>query len=128
MKKIMSLIAAGIITIGLSYAQPGGGQFQNRTPEEMAKMQVERLKESLSLTKAQQDSIYKYTLAISKDQRKLMESAGDNREAAFEKMSSLREANDKKIKSFLTADQIKKYDEMIKNRGQRGGGGNRPNN
>lgn len=119
MKNILSLAIAGILTIGISNAQERGPR-QNRTPEEMAKMQVERLTEQLALSKTQQDSVYKYSLLASKDQRKLMETAGDNREAAFEKMRAVREENSKKIKSFLTEDQVKKYDELEKTRGQRG--------
>lgn len=124
MKNIMTLIVAGLLTVGISFAQDRGPR-QNRTPEEMAKMQVERLTEQLTLSKSQQDSIYKYSLLASKEQRKLMENAGDNREGAFEKMRVLRDNSDKKIKTFLDADQVKKYDESAKNRPQ--GGGRRAN-
>lgn len=117
MKNIINLFLTGLLTIGIANAQDRGTR-QNRTPEEMAKMQTERLTEQLSLSKGQQDSIYKYSLLASKEQRKLMETAGDNREAAFGKIRSLREENSNKIKSFLTEDQVKKYEEIIKNRPQ----------
>lgn len=119
MKNILTLAIAGILTLGISNAQERGAR-QNRTPEEMAKTQVERLTEQLTLSKSQQDSVYKYSLIASKEQRKLMESAGDNREAAFEKMRGMREQNNVKIKSFLTADQLQKYEEIEKNRPQMG--------
>ena len=49
-----------------------------------------------------------------------MEAAGDNREAAIEKIRSKRADNEKIIKSFLTDDQQKIYEEFTKNRPQRG--------
>lgn len=119
MKKLLSLVAAGILLVGIANAQERGSR-QNRSPEELAKMQVERLTTHLSLDKNQQDSIYKYALIAGKEQRQLMEAAGDNREAALEKIRSKRADNEKIIKSFLTDDQQKKYEEFIKNRPQRG--------
>ena len=119
MKNLLSLFFAMALTVGMSFAQERGSR-QNRTPEEMAKMQVERLTEQLTLNKTQQDSVYKYALQASKEQRELMQNAGDDRQAAFQKMQGLREANEKKIKSFLTADQVAKYEEILKNRPQRG--------
>lgn len=119
MKKLLSLVAAGILLVGITNAQERGSR-QNRSPEELAKMQVERLTTHLSLDKNQQDSIYKYALIAGKEQRQLMEAAGDNREAALEKIRSKRADNEKIIKSFLTDDQQKKYEEFTKNRPQRG--------
>lgn len=124
MKKIMTLVAAGLLTIGISSAQERGNR-QNKSAEETAKEQVERLTQQLSLDKNQQDSVYRYALLANKEQRKLMESAPSNREATFEKMRELRANTDKKIKTFLNADQIKKFEEEIKKRPQ--GGGRRNN-
>lgn len=123
MKNLFGLLIAGLLTIGTSNAQDGARQ--NRTAEEMAKMQVERLTEQLTLNKSQQDSVYKYVLLASKEQKKVMKNAGDDREAAFEKMGKMRAENSTKIKTFLTADQVKKYEELEKSRPQRG---NRRNN
>lgn len=120
MKNIMILIAAGLLSIASAHAQERGGNRPNRNPEEMAKMQVERLTKQLSLDQKQQDSILKYTIIATQEQRKIMEEANSDREATGKKMRALREQNTTKLKSFLTDDQIKKYDEMIKNRQQRG--------
>jgi len=119
MKKIMTFVVAGLLTIGISFAQDSGSR-QKRTPEEMAKAKIERLTEQLALSQTQQDSIYKYALLASKEQRELMKSAGDNREATFEKMRVLRDNSDKKIKTFLTAEQLKKYEDEVKNNPQAG--------
>lgn len=125
MKNLLSLLFATILTIGVSVAQERGPR-QNRTPEEMAKNQVERLTEQLSLTKPQQDSILNYSLKVAKDQKAIFDAAGDDRQAAFEKMRTIREESNNKIKSFLTKEQVVKYDELLKTRGQ--GGQRRPNN
>lgn len=117
MKNVMSLLIAALISVGISQAQERAPR-QNRSPEESAKMQVERLTAELTLNQSQQDSIYKYSLLARTEQRKLMETAGDNKEEGFEKMRTIRENSDKKIKSFLTKEQEKKYDELIKNRQQ----------
>lgn len=120
MKKSIGILIAGLLTIGLSQAQERGNR-QNRSDEEIAKIQVERLTEQLSLNKNQQDSIYKYTLLTTKEQKQLLQSSNGSREANFEKSNALREGSSIKIKSFLTTEQAKKYEEFQKNRPQRGG-------
>lgn len=115
MKKLITLVCAVVFMVGLSVAQERGGRpgaGQNRTPEEMAKTQVERLTTELKLSQEQQDSIYKYTLEASKEQQALMQNSGDDREAAFEKMRSIQEKNSGKIKTFLTDEQATKYDKL----------------
>ena len=112
MKKLLSLVAAGILLVGIANAQERGSR-QNRSPEELAKMQVERLTTHLSLDKNQQDSIYKYALIAGKEQRQLMEAAGDNREAALEKIRSKRENKEKIIKTILNDNVPKDLDKYI---------------
>lgn len=116
MKNLITVMLATIFTVGISVAQERGGrQGQNRTPEEMAKLQVEHLTKELELNKGQQDSIYKYTLESSKEQRTLMQnSEGGDRQAIFEKMRALREKNSTKIKTFLNESQSAKYEELQK--------------
>ena len=134
MKHVFSILAL-MITISFANAQQGGPR-QQRSPEEMAKMQIERLTKELNLSQTQQDSIHKYVLATSKEQQNLFKNAGDNREEAMKSLQALREKQNTKIKSFLNEEQIKKYDELAKQRpgfgGQRGENqerrGQRPNN
>ena len=128
MKSMISILAL-VLSISFANAQQGG-QRQQRSPEEMAKMQVERLTKELNLNKSQQDSIHKYVLATSTEQQNIFKNAGDNREVAMKSFQALREKQNAKIKTFLNEDQIKKYDELEKQRSQRSGGqrGQRPNN
>lgn len=102
-----------VLAISSSYAQERGPR-QGGTPEERTKMQVERLTKELNLSKAQQDSIYKYSLQTSKEQQELMKAAGDDREAAREKMKPIREKSMAKIKSFLNEEQKTKYEDLQK--------------
>jgi len=118
MKNIVSILVASLLIVGLTQAQERRNR-QDRTVEEVATSEVERLTKELSLNKGQQDSIYKYTLLSGKEQRLIMQNNGSNREANFEKFRSIREANILKIKSFLNDEQLKKYDELQKNRPQR---------
>ena len=110
MKKILFAIAALMVST-MSFAQGfggfGGGQGMSFEPEDMAKRQADRLKEQLELTQVQYDSIYNYYLASSKEQA-----------ARREQMQKQRQAQEAKIKSFLTDDQKKKYDEAQEQRRQ----------
>ena len=128
MKNLITIFAF-VLTIGVVNAQENGPR-QQRSPEEMTKMQVERLTKELDLSKPQQDSIQKYILITSIEQQKLFKEAGDDREAAMKSMQALREKQNQKIKTFLNQEQSKKYDEYTKQRGRGfgGPGGQRTNN
>ena len=111
MKKILFAIAALMVST-MSFAQGfgggfGGGQGMNMNPEDMAKRQADRLKEQLELNQVQYDSIYNYYVANAKEQA-----------ARREQMQKQRAAQEAKIKSFLTDDQKKKYDEIQEQRRQ----------
>ncbi|HLS37435.1 MAG TPA: hypothetical protein VK023_04110 [Sphingobacterium bovisgrunnientis] len=125
MKSVITLLAL-VLSLGLANAQQDGPR-QQRTPEEMTKMQMERLTKELNLTQTQQDSIKKYVLASSVEMQKVFSNAGDDREAAMNSMRAIREKQTKKVKTFLNEEQGKKYDEIASQRG-RGFGGQRPNN
>ncbi|MBR4842108.1 MAG: hypothetical protein IK006_03305 [Bacteroidaceae bacterium] len=134
MKKILFAVAALFIST-MSFAQGfgggfGGGQGMNMNPEDMAKRQADRLKEQLTLTQVQYDSIYNMYLASSKEQaarREQMQNGGQqgqgDMQAMMEQMQKQREAQDAKIKSFLTDAQKKTYDELQEQRRQRQGQG-----
>jgi len=127
MKKILFAIAALMVST-MSFAQGfgggfGGGQGMNMNPEDMAKRQADRLQEQLELTKVQYDSIYNMYLANSKEQaarREQMQNGGEqpDMQAMMEQMQKQREAQEAKLKSFLTDDQKKKYDEIQEQRRQ----------
>lgn len=119
MKNLITILAL-VLGIGLANAQEKDIR-QQRSPEEMAKMQTERLTKELKLTKPQQDSIHKYVLASSVEQQKLFKEnalKSDNPEANRKKMQAIREKQTQKVKSFLNEEQNKKYDEILKQRRQ----------
>lgn len=124
MKSLITILTL-VLSLGLANAQQGGPR-QQRSPEEMAKAQTERLTKELNLSQSQQDSIHKHILASSSEQQKIFKDAGDDRETAMKGMQALRQKQAQKIKTFLNEEQIKKYDELAKQRGRRSESRNSP--
>lgn len=118
MKNLICILFATILSIGVSVAQEKGPR-QMKTPEEMAKSQVENLKEKLTLNQTQQDSIYKYVLQANIERQSLMQNTDGDRTAAREKMMVLRKTNAEKIKSFLSDEQKVKYNALEEKRSMR---------
>lgn len=112
MKTVITLLIAAVFTISISVAQQKESR-QNRTPEERAKMQVERLTKELELNKSQQDSIYTYILQSMKT------SSLHRKENDQAQIKKSLEARNLKIKSFLTPKQITQYEELQKSRQNR---------
>lgn len=130
MKNLLASVLILFATITISHAQDRG-RMQQRNPEDMAKMQTERLTKELNLSQSQQDSIYKYVLATATEQRKIFQENNNDRQAAMKAMQELRQKQDLKIKSFLNEEQTKKYEEIQKQRMQQRpnrGEGRRGNN
>ncbi|MEJ6979278.1 hypothetical protein WG906_02375 [Pedobacter sp. P351] len=104
MKKLLVIAALVAGTVSLSSAQGQGGQ--QRTPEERAKMSVDRMKTTItSLSADQEAKLIALSLAQSKSQ------------------DSLSAAITAKVTSVLNDDQKKTYAAYIAERGNRGGFG-----
>ncbi|GAA4804239.1 hypothetical protein GCM10023231_36630 [Olivibacter ginsenosidimutans] len=99
----------------MSKAQQGRGGMRMK-PEDRAKHSVDLLNEKLTLTQEQKDSVYQFSLAEAKEQQALFQAGnnGGDRKANFEKMRSIREKTQQKIKGILTDEQQKAYDELVK--------------
>ncbi|MDF2518912.1 MAG: hypothetical protein K0R59_4208 [Sphingobacterium sp.] len=106
-KKTLMVISGLLLATTVSFAQ----QRQQRSPEEQAKMRVEHLDKLLTLNQVQKDSIYNLTLSHAQ-QRAAIKSDGGDRKANMEKFKQLQEAQATKIKSWLTPDQVKLFDEQ----------------
>lgn len=124
--KIMLLLAFALaVSTGVS-AQQGGGP--RKTAEERTKMTVEKLSKDLSLNKEQQTKLDTVYLDFYKKMDKMRESGERPDMQAFQKMGKDR---DEKVKTILTGEQFKKYEEMQaamrQRREGRGGGGGRGN-
>jgi len=106
-KKILMAAACLMLSATGVFAQ----QRQQRSPEEQAKMRVDRLDKLLSLNQVQKDSIYNLTLSQAQ-QRDALRGDGGDRKANMEKFKQLQEVQTSKIKSWLTPEQAKLFDEQ----------------
>lgn len=128
MKKVLALLAIILVaSFNTIMSQPPGGG-QQMDPAQMLEMMKQRVKplliEKTKITDAQADKVLEIQLASQGSMRGMRDLSDEERAA---KMKEIRETNNKKFKDIpLTDDQIKAvndfYDEMRKNRGQRGGG------
>lgn len=144
MKKLGFILIALMLVVGTTYAQergsgrpsqtgqrpsqagqgrPGGqGGFngQRMDPEQMIKMQTQRLTEELKLTKDQEakvTAIYKkYTGNNTMDFQKMRDASDAERTKMREEMQKTREKQEAEIKAVLTPAQVKTYDENMKKR------------
>lgn len=111
MKRTLTAIAALLVISGTLAAQG-----MRMSPEDRAKM----LKDSLALDKAQTEKV---TAVYKESQDAMMnafQSASGDRESMRGTMQEISKKADEKIKALLTDAQKKKFEEMIKNRPQRG--------
>jgi periplasmic protein CpxP/Spy len=93
------------------------GGKRGMSPEQM----MERYTERLSLTDEQKPKVKTVLEDTMKKRREIMKENGQDRQQMREKMQPVMEAQNKKMKEILTADQYKKYQEM--NEKMRKGGG-----
>ena len=101
-----------------SAQQSRGGMRMD--PEQRAKRSVDMLNKELTLTQAQKDSIYVFSLDEAKKQQELFQQGdANNRRANFEKMKGIRQESQEKIKKVLTAEQQKTYDKLLQERQNR---------
>ena len=82
--------------------------------------QLERYTEKLSLTDEQKPKVKAVLEDSAKKRREIAKESGQDRQQMREKMQPVMEAQNKKMKEILTADQFTKYQEMI-DRAKKGG-------
>ncbi|HEY6192654.1 MAG TPA: hypothetical protein VI215_10075 [Bacteroidota bacterium] len=104
-----TIVAAG----GSAYAQRGQGGMP--APKDRAA----DLKERLSLTDSQTTLITKIFTESQEAMRKAIDSVKDDRQAMRGLRTEMMKKSDERIDSVLTADQKKKYDELVKERRSR---------
>jgi Spy/CpxP family protein refolding chaperone len=109
---IAVLLLAG--SLSLSHAQQG----MRATPEQ----RVARLKDSLALSEAQVAQLLPVYQESDKKREAAFAAAGDDRDARMAAMRSVMDSTDTKIESVLTDSQKAKYEDMKKQRMQRGQG------
>lgn len=125
MRKIGFLLIALLFGTMVSYSQ----NWQNSTPEEMAKRQTDQIKEKCGLDKDQEKKVYDLNLKSGKEMAKMREQmqGGGDRDAMREKMTKMRDEQNKEMKKILTAEQYVKYEKYLEERraARQQGGGNR---
>jgi len=127
MKKIISL-AVFALALSLGNAQAQGGQMDPAQMLEMMKQRVKpQLIEKTKLTDAQADKVLEIQLWSQGEMRGMRDMSEEERAT---KTKTVNEEKTKKFKAIpLTDDQIKAvndfYEEMRRNRPQRGGGGSK---
>jgi periplasmic protein CpxP/Spy len=127
MKKIGILMIAILLVTMVGKAQ----NWQSATPEEMAKRQTDQIKEKCGLDKDQEKKVYDLSLETSKKMAKMreeMQGGGGPSDEMREKMTKVRDEQNKEMKKILTADQYVKYEKYLEERRaarQQGGGGPR---
>jgi periplasmic protein CpxP/Spy len=82
---------------------------------------MDRYTEQLSLTDEQKPKFKAVLEETAKKRRQIINESGQDRQQMREKMQPIMEAQNKKLKEILTADQYKKYQEMY-DRMKKGGG------
>jgi len=111
------------------------GNRQMMTPEQRLQRQTQQLVEQLKLTKEQELKVTainkKYQEKQSFDWSKMRDASDDERAKMRETMRKIQEEREKEIKTVLTPEQVKQYDEILKKREEmrknnqgRWGGGN----
>ena len=93
------------------------GGKRGMSPEQM----MVRYTEQLSLTDEQKPKVKTVLEDTMKKRREIRKESGQDRQQMGEKMRPVMEAQNKKMKEILTADQYKKYQEM--NEKMKKGGG-----
>lgn len=124
MKKIGFLFIALIMGVMVGTAQ----NRQNSSPEEMAKQQTADIKEKCGLDKDQEKKVYDLNLKSGKEMVKMREQMqGGDRDSMREKMTKMRDEQNKEMKKILTAAQYTKYEKYQEERRaeMRQGRGNR---
>jgi periplasmic protein CpxP/Spy len=109
---IAVILLAG--SLSLSHAQQG----MRTTPEQ----RVARLKDSLALSEAQVAKLLPIYQESDKKREAAFAAAGDDRDARMAAMRVVMDSTDTKIESILTDSQKAKYEDMKKQRMQRGQG------
>ncbi|MCX6326953.1 MAG: hypothetical protein NT144_09955 [Bacteroidia bacterium] len=134
MKTGMRLLSVVVLTMLMSSlsAQQAKGQRAQRTPEEIAKTQVEWMKTDLKLNEATQKKVYDVVLKYanqSKEEMQKLAAAGDKK-AIRAKMTEIGAARDKELKVvlgdkdyelFKTKEAEKKEAEKPQGQGQKQG-------
>ena len=117
-KKVLSVIAVSTLMLGAVIAQPGNQKFDNKSPDEIAKMKTERMTSRLSLTDSQSEDVHSILLESATKRSEIQEQYPQLKEAKAE-MKSYRKDNKAKVHEILTEEQISKQQALRKGSGNK---------
>jgi periplasmic protein CpxP/Spy len=107
---IWYVVLTVIAIVALSLQQVAQAQGMRRTPEERAKI----LKDSLSLSDEQTSKITKIYEAQQKEMMEKMGELQGDRDAMRQLMQEVMTKTNKQIEAVLTKEQLKKFQELVK--------------
>ena len=117
------LFTAFLLFTGNAFAQMGGAR-QQMTPEQQAALMQERieaLSSAVTLTDAEKTQVEAILKDTNDKTQALRNDSGQDRQAMMEKITAIREEQDKKMEELLGAERFKKYQEIFP-QGTMGGG------
>ena len=107
--RIIKFITGIIIIMNIPFiASAQVEDFKNSTPEERAEFQTEWMKSELSLDSSIVPNVYSINLKYSKKMQSIMNSGG-SRIQKYREFKASSDAKDAELKSVLTKDQYKIY-------------------
>lgn len=118
MKVSVAVMSLTVLCLAGSLSLSPAQQRMRQTPEQRAA----RLKDSLALSEDQVGKIVTIYQQSDKEREDAMASAGDDRDARMAAMRTVMDNTDTKIESILTDTQKAKYEDMKKQRMERGQG------
>ncbi len=119
--KIMTAFVFMLLTICSLQAQRPEGGGRGGDPKERANQQTDRMVEALDLSAAQGEKIKALNLEYADKMllaRKEARESG-NREGMRTIMQTMRKEQNEKLKKYLTAEQLAKWEKMLADRPQR---------
>ncbi len=126
LKKMKSKITLFVMLMFVGILTTQAQQGQRRTAEERTKMMVDRISDTLKLSKAQQSDVNTVYLQYFKAQDKLREGLAPGTRPERADMDKLSADRDAKLKIILKEDQFSKLKEMEAAMRQQRGNGQRP--
>src|ERR1044071_8366495 len=90
-----------------------GSGHSNITPEQRAEKQTAKMQQALQLSDAQKKEVYQLNLQSAQEMQAARKEARDGKKEKFKAMHERKEA---RLKSSLSADQSKKYQQMQEER------------
>ncbi len=121
--KAIVMMFAMVLTVAFANAQPKGGK-KGKSLEERTAKETARLQKNLGLNEAQTKEISAINLAYAQKTKSIRDASRAEKDAGNdvdkgevrEQLKSLREAQNKEVKSILTPEQLTKFDTMLEER------------